>query len=229
MEQVTIALKVFFVAVTFITVWQFYRANNKSTLFLITISIWLLLQFIIGRTDFYTNQYTKPPRFLLLVVPPLVVIIALFVTKRGRAFLDRLNTGQLTLLHTVRVLVELALYFLFLAKAVPQLMTFEGRNFDILAGLTAPVIYYFGFVKKKLSNVILIGWNILSLSLLINIVIIALLSARTPLQQLAFDQPNIAIAHFPFNWLPSVIVPLVLVSHLAAFKHLLDKNKAWKE
>jgi hypothetical protein len=37
----------------------------------------------------------------------------------------------------------------------------------------------------------------------------------------AFDQPNIAVLYFPFNWLPSCIVPLVLLSHLAAIRQLL--------
>ncbi len=225
MEQVSIALKVFFVAITLLTVWQFYRAANTSKPFLVAMLIWMICQLIIGQTDFYTNEFTKPPRFLLLVLPPLIVIIALFITKPGRAFIDSLDNKKLTLLHTVRALVEIALYYLFVARAVPQIMTFEGRNFDILAGITAPLIYYFGYRKPTLSNNILILWNVLCLGLLINILIIALLSAKTPFQQFAFDQPNIAIAYFPFNWLPSVIVPLVLFSHLAALKHLIVRKR----
>jgi hypothetical protein len=54
------------------------------------------------------------------------------VEKRG------LDKKILTLLHIIRIPVELGLYWLFIYKAIPQLMTFEGRNFDILVGLTVP-------------------------------------------------------------------------------------------
>ena len=68
-------------------------------------------------------------------------------------------------------------------------------------------------------------WNFISLGLLLNIIFIAILSAKTPLQQFAFDQPNIAIGHFPFNWLPSIIVPIVLLSHLATIRQLIVGQK----
>jgi hypothetical protein len=59
--------------------------------------------------------------------------------------------------------------------------------------------------------------------LLVIIVTLSVLSAKTPFQQLAFDQPNTGIAYFPFVLLPSVVVPLVAVSHIAAIRQLLKK------
>jgi hypothetical protein len=225
MEQVSTILKAIFVVITLITVWQFYEASNKSKAFLIVAFVLSTVQLFIGLTNFYENGNTVPPRFLLLIAPAIVLIIILFATNKGRRFIDNLNLKKLTLLHTIRIPVEIVLYFLFIAKAVPQIMTFEGRNFDILAGLTAPIIFYFGFMKNKISNRILLLWNLISLGLLINIVVIAILSTKTPFQQFAFDQPNIAITHFPFNWLPSIIVPIVLLSHLAAIKQLILQDK----
>jgi len=84
---------------------------------------------------------------------------------------------------------------------------------------------FFGLIKNKFSNHIIIIWNILGLGLLLNIVMLAILSAKTPFQQFAFEQPNIAVAYFPFNWLPSVVVPLVLFSHLVTLKQLININK----
>ena len=104
-------------------------------------------------------------------------------------------------------------------------MTFEGRNFDILSGLTAPIVYFFGFIKKQLNKTILLLWNFICLGLLINIVFIAVLSAPFPFQKFAFDQPNIAVLYFPFTWLPACVVPLVLLSHLATIRQLLKKGK----
>jgi hypothetical protein len=103
-------------------------------------------------------------------------------------------------------------------------MTFEGRNFDIVAGLTAPVIYYFGSVKQQIGRKVMLLWNIICLGLLFNIVVIAVLSAPFPFQQFAFDQPNIALLYFPFVWLPCCVVPLVLLSHLATIRQLINRQ-----
>ncbi|MDB6080057.1 MAG: putative transrane protein of unknown function, partial [Akkermansiaceae bacterium] len=47
-----------------------------------------------------------------------------------------------------------------------------------------------------------------------------LLSAPFPFQRLALDQPNVAILSFPFIWLPTFIVPVVLFTHLASIRQL---------
>lgn len=210
---------------TLLTVLLYYKATRNSVISAVIILAWLLLQMFIGLPGFYTETKGFPPRFLLLVFPPLLLIIALFVSPKGRKYLEGLDMATLTLLHTVRIFVELVLYWLFIYKAIPQLMTFEGRNFDILAGLSAPLIWYFGFVKKNLSKNILLLWNIICLGLLINIVVNAVLSAPFSFQQFAFDQPNIAVLYFPFVWLPSCVVPIVLLSHLAAIRKLVLMNK----
>jgi cytochrome c biogenesis factor len=94
-----------------------------------------------------------------------------------------------------------------------------------LAGITAPVIYYFSFIKSKIGKRTMIIWNCICLILLINIVINAALSTPSVLQQFAFKQPNIAILYFPFNLLPAVIVPLVLLSHLVSIRQMLSEKK----
>ena len=117
--------------------------------------------------------------------------------------------------------LEIILFLLYKHGAIPRLTTFEGSNFDILAGLSAPVIYFWGFKDGVPRKVPLIIWNVLSLGLLINIVSMAILSAPFPFQQYGFDQPNIAVFYFPFVWLPGLIVPLVLFAHLASIRLLL--------
>src|SRR5205814_3813902 len=93
-----------------------------------------------------------------------------------------------------------------------------------LSGITAPFVYYFAFVAKRMEWRFLMGWNILCLALLLNVVITALLSAKTPFQQLAFNQPNIAVTYFPYVLLPAVVVPIVLFSHLAGIRQILRKE-----
>lgn len=224
MENLPMYIPIIFGLTTLLAVVLFYKATNNSKTTLIILLIWLGIQALIGTSGFYLITDTIPPRFLLMVLPPILLMITLFATSKGRQYIDGLDTKALTILHIVRIPVELVLFWLFVQKAVPELMTFEGRNFDILSGISAPFIYYFGFVKKQLSNKIMLLWNIICLGLLINIVVNALFSAPFPFQKFAFEQPNIAVLYFPFNWLPSIVVPLVLFSHLVVIRQVRKKN-----
>jgi hypothetical protein len=103
-------------------------------------------------------------------------------------------------------------------------MTFEGRNFDVVSGLSAPLVYYFGFVKKQLSKAFILVWNVICLALVVNVAFYAVLSSPTKFQQFAFDQPNIALGYFPFVLLPSLLVPLVVFAHLVSIRQLLSNK-----
>jgi hypothetical protein len=223
METLPVYISIFFIVTTFVTIYFFWKASGLKTAVFI-ISGWLLLQTIISLTGFYKITDTVPPRFTLVILPPVIFILILFITKKGRIFIDQLDLKWLTILHIVRIPVELTLFALFIYKLVPGIMTFEGRNLDILSGITSAFVYYFGFVQRKMSNTFLIAWNIICLALLINIVVIAIFSAPFPFQRFGFDQPNVAILSFPFVWLPGCIVPLVLFSHLVSLRQLLRKQ-----
>lgn len=203
------------------TIYLFYNATPNSKGFLILITVWVVVQSLMGISGYYKVTDTMPPRFQFLLLPPLVFMIVQWSTGRGRAFMDRLNLKVLTLIHTVRLPVEIVLYWLSISKAIPELMTFEGRNFDIVAGLSAPIIYYIVFVRKIGGRSTLLVWNLLGLALVLNIIINGILSAPTRFQQFAFDQPNIAVLHFPFLLLPACIVPLILFSHIVSIRQLI--------
>lgn len=224
MANISILIIILFILTTVLAVWLFYRATGESKAVAISIVIWMSIQASVSFTPFYHNPFAMPPRFFFLIGPGIAVTILLFVTKTGRAFIDRLDNKRLTMLHVIRVPVEVTLYYLFLGDLIPILMTFEGRNFDIISGITAPVIYYLVYVKKIMGTKALLSWNVVCLALLANIMTIAIRSAKTPFQQLAFDHPNVGVLYFPFIWLPSVVVPLVLFSHLASIRQLLKRK-----
>lgn len=225
MEQLPLYIPVVFIATSLLTWFFLYKSNRLSQSFMIMIALWLAFQAVISLVGFYKDTYTMPPRFALAIGVPVVGIIGLFITRRGRVMMDSWDLKWLTALHVVRIPVELTLYWLFLHKQVPQLMTFEGVNYDILSGLTAPVMVFLCFRAQRLHRIPLLIWNFVCLGLLFNIVIRAVLAAPTPFQQLAFDQPNIAVLYFPYVWLPAFIVPAVLLSHLVAIRRLTYKSE----
>src|SRR5580765_4925316 len=214
MENVSMLINILFLVTAVSAVLLFLKASHYSKTAIIVISAWTILQTILGLKGFYTNWDAVPPRFPLMIVPTVLLIIGMLISKKGRSFIGSLNLETLTILHAIRIPVEICLYYLFIARLIPRSMTFEGSNFDLLSGISAPIIYYFAFVARKMDGKFLLVWNIICLALLLNVVITAILSAKTSFQQFAFDQPNIGVTYFPFVLLPSVIVPIVLFSHL---------------
>ena len=104
-------------------------------------------------------------------------------------------------------------------------MTFEGWNFDILIGISALMILVYQFVSKKnVKPLLFMIWNSLGIMLLLFIVCLAILSSPLPIQQLAFDQPNVAVLEFIYCFLPTCLVPLVFVSHILLIKKHVRKN-----
>ena len=220
-----------FIVTTFLTVGILRYAlrrggfTSKTTQVLsFLIPFWLIFQSVLAISGFYLNTRSLPPRLpVFAVLPFLITIVLLFIFSR-KDLIERLPLKILTFLHVIRIPVEIVLLWLFQYGLVPQLMTFEGRNFDILSGLTAPVVAWLAFRGGKVNRPLLIGWNIFALALLINIVVNAFLSFQTPFQQFAFEQPNRGVAFFPFIWLPSIVVPIVFFSHLASLWQLLKSG-----
>ena len=212
--------------ITFLVgIWLFSKATHYSKSLVTILMLLTLMQSALGISGFYSNIKSLTIRFPLLVAPLLFFCISLFFTSKGKAFIDSLDIKILTILHVIRIGVEISLFWLFVYKAIPQAMTFEGRNFDILSGLTAPVVYYFSFVKHKLNRQVMIVWNIACMLLLLNVVANAFLSLPARFQHFGFEQPLIAVGYFPFLLLPAILVPLVLFSNAAAIRQLvLNKN-----
>ena len=209
----------FFLFTVVLALIGFALAVRRSTPAIALALSWILLQSAIALSGFYLATRSLPPHFFLAPMPAFLLIAAVFLTSRGRTFVDTMSLKWCVLLHTIRILVEINLYLLFLYKQVPAQLTFEAGNLDILAGLSAPLIWW-AFSKGHLGRRGLILWNTLALLSVLNALGRALLSAPFRFQQFAFHQPTIAILTFPFILLPAFVVPAVIFTHLALFKRL---------
>jgi len=227
-ENVPAYVSITFIATTFITAAIFLRGiqRNPKAAFagkflLFTIPFWMVFEAILAYGAFYLDTASLPPRiFVFGVLPAMALILVYFILFR-RNVIEPQPLKILTIIHTIRIPVELVLSWLFAAGLVPEIMTFHGNNFDILSGLSAPIVAYFAFRNGQVSTKLLAIWNIICLLLLANIVITAVLCIPSPIQKLAFDQPNVAILYFPYVWLPTVVVPIVLFCHLSSLWKLI--------
>jgi hypothetical protein len=221
--------------VTALTFFFFFKSFLPGTvswyykiILVALITGWLFFQWMLSANGYYLNFTGKPPRLALAMLPPFFIILLIMVFKK-KAWLTIFSLKTLTWIHIVRIPVELILWGLFIDKQIPQLMTFEGRNFDVFSGLTAPLIAYFCFTKNIWNKKIALVWNVVCLGLLLNILINGILSTPVRFQAFAFDQPNVAIAFFPLIWLPSFVVPVILFSHLVSIYQLITLKNNMKQ
>jgi hypothetical protein len=212
-----------FILTTFLTIGFLFYAIRQTVfdttaakVLIFLMNFWIFFQAVFALGGFYQNTQTIPPRLLLFaIVPALLLIISLFVFAR-KTFIEPLPLKILTLLHVVRIPVELVLHKLYEHKTIPQIMTYEGWNFDILAGITAPFVFWLAFRGGKTNRALLIVWNVLALLSLVNIVTIAVRYLDSPINSVAFELQNRGVLYFPFIWLPAIVVPIVLFCHLAS-------------
>lgn len=230
MLEISSTTSVLFVVTTIVAIgWMVRIIRNsgevkESINFSRLVVIGMIVQAVLVLASFYEKTDTVPPRFLFVVVPSFLFIAWIFI--RRKVLIKKLSLRSLTMFHVVRIPVEVVLLWLSHENAVPELMTFEGRNFDILMGMTAPLAVLF-FITRSTSvrRLPLLVWNVVGLIFLLNIVGNAILSLPSPFQMQAFDQPNLAVTLLPFIYLPAVVVPLVFFCHLLSILRLT----VWKE
>lgn len=222
MENLPAYVEPLFITTALLAIILFAVATPSKIPTMVFLLLWSALFAIIGYTGFFTDTAQIPPRFIFMIGPAVLVTILFFITRKGRSIIDRMDLRALTLVHVVRLPVEIILMLLAIYKTVPEEVTFEGRNFDIIMGLTALPMAWLIF-KKNQSKKVLLWWNILGLILLMNVVIHGILALPFPFQQYSFGQPNVAMLHAPYLLLPGLIVPIVMFSHLAAIRLLLKK------
>jgi hypothetical protein len=141
MSHLPLPLIALFLLTVLLTFFLLAKAVRGSKAALITSVAWVGLQSGVALSGFYLVTNVLPPRFLLVIAPPLVLLIGLLLIPAGRHFLGGMDLKWSVLFHTIRIFVELNLYWLFLYKQVPALMTFEAGNLDILVGLSAPLAW----------------------------------------------------------------------------------------
>lgn len=190
--------------------------SRPSKFLLFLLPLWILFQAALSIGGFFNDTRIFPPRIFLFGVLPALATLSVYLVFFRSSFVERLPWGLLTLVHIVRIPVELTLYWLYQSGQVPKIMTFAGANFDILSGLAALIAFAFGFPAGRPRKWLIAAFNIIGLLLLINIVSLAVLSVPTPIQQFGFEQPNRAVLFFPYSWLPALVVPIVLFSHIAS-------------
>jgi len=204
-----------------LTSWDAGKKLRVIRRIVISVIGWAIFLLLVSYSGFFSDFTAFPPRIMIALAIPLVTIVSFVFSGATSEFLPLIPQRNLVRLQVFRVFVELLLWAAFVLNELPIQMTFEGRNFDILAGLSAPFVAYFLASNRNALYI----WNFLSLGLLLNIVTVAILSLPTPLRYFMNEPANVLVARFPFILLPGMLVPLAYGLHFLSLRQLGLRKK----
>ncbi len=185
----------------------------------VLVFIWLTVTVTLAERGSLSDWSKFPPPIIQLLAAAIIVTGVCAFSRLGSRLIAGLPISALIGFQVFRIPVELILFLFYQNGAMPVQMTFEGRNFDVLTGLSAPVIAWLA-ARKRLPMWSLLAWNLMGLGLLVNVVTIAMLSAPTPFRVFLNEPATTLITSAPYVWLPAFIVQAALFGHLLVFRWL---------
>ena len=186
----------------------------------IGLAIWLGLLAILAAQGFFLDFNSMPPRIPLVILLPLSAGLLMLPTHGMRHFLAVTPPERLIYVQSFRVVMELILWTLYLQRRAPALITFEGRNVDILIGITAIPVAWMVLVRSSWPIWVAQVWNVAGIVILANVVGHAFLAAPTPFQAFITEPSTAFIATFPYIWLPGFLVPFAFWLHAGSLVQL---------
>lgn len=203
------------------------RRRKFFTGFIVLMIVWVAYVSIVSASGIIAT-FSMPPRMPLLIVLPAFTIIGWFYTrKKFKEIIDAFPERLTVYFQSFRIIVEILILGLYYKGIGPEMVTFEGRNFDILIGLSAPIIGYLAYNKKAISSTVVIIWNICGLLMLANIVAIFLTLAFKPGLWGYIETPvSIEFTKLPFIFIAGVFMPIAVFLHIFS---LVKINRQKKE
>lgn len=200
-----------------------YLPTNAFLLSLGGLGAWLVYGGVMGYAGIIGDASLRPPGPAFLLVPVfLFVVLFLARSSAGERLALSIPLWVILAAQVFRVGVELFLHQLWLVGMAPRMITYAGGNWDIVIGLSAPIVAYL-YAQQRIGERIVLAWNILGLATLANVALRALLTAPGALNFVHAEIPNTAIGTFPFTYIPGFLAPLALVLHVMAIRALHAK------
>jgi hypothetical protein len=186
-------------------------------------AVWMTITWIAAARGWLLDFTSTPPAFAWLVLGIVALGVALPFSPLGRRLAAQIPLWVLVGVQGFRLPLEIAMHRLAERGVMPEQMSYSGRNFDILTGLTAILVAALvrsGYGGRRLVAV----WNVAGLALLVNIVAVAIVS--TPrFAWFGPDRLNVFVMYPPFVWLPAVMVLAALAGHLIVFRALRQEGR----
>ncbi len=197
-------------------------ARRVGVLTLVASATWMAITWIAAASGVLANFERTPPPFGILVLFVFILAFALAFGRLGTRLSTSLPLWLLVAVQGFRLPLELAMHAMYERGVMPIQMTYSGRNFDIVTGVTAVAVALLVW-SGRVGRRFVLAWNILGLVLLANVVTVAILG--TPrFQYFGPEHLNVWVTHPPFVWLPAVMVLAALAGHLVIFRALARRR-----
>jgi hypothetical protein len=170
----------------------------------------------VGTSGILANTSSTPPGIFWMVVALVPFMVTLVRTKWAKATANHIPLVWLIGLQVFRLPLELVLHELYRDGMLPQVLTYEGLNFDIVMGASAPLVAWLA-VTQKMPVIAVKVWNIVGILMVINV---AARGIRFAIQGVPPEIREFAIAAFPYTLIPSFLVPLALGLHVMTLRKL---------
>ena len=181
---------------------------------------WFFTALVSSWLGFYQGKPTRVPTIefglLLPIIAGLMFYLRSSVLRRIAAAVPQ------TLLVGIQFYRLLGIIFLVLLAggALTGVFALPAGTGDVAVGLAAPAVA-FAFARGLRGSAGLArAWNLFGLADLLVAVTTGFLSSPSPIQKLAFDNPNTLITAFPLVMVPVFLVPLAILLHLASLAKL---------
>ena len=186
-------------------------------------AVWLAITGTLAATG--ALHFSAPPTMVPVFPLVFAIAIAVALSPVGRRLALDLPVAALVGFQGFRVLVELVLHRAYTEGLMPVQMSYAGRNFDIVSGATAIVVALW-LARGRSSPSLVFAWNTLGVALLLNILIVALLSAPTPMRAFMNEPANVWVTRAPWIWLPTVMVLAAIMGHVLVYRRLWIQRAA---
>lgn len=203
-----------------------YLGQRTGIAAAIILPIWLAYVGLLSYMGVAADAGRRPPGIAFIVLPTILFIaLALVRGRLGARIAASIPVALLIGAQTFRIGVELILHRAWQDGLAPHMLTYEGANFDILIGVSAPIVAW-AVWRGRLTARWAIAWNIAGLLMLANVIARSAVTAPGPFLMIQAEVPNLVVGTFPYTFIPGFLAPLAIALHVLAIRGLRSRRTA---
>jgi hypothetical protein len=185
----------------------------------------VMLGGIASYAGLFANTAAQPPLFVVVESVLLLGFIGFALSARGLALAQSLPWKVLVGLQVFRFPLELFMLRAALVGIMPREFSMLGYNFDVLSGVLSLALLIYISKTGRTPRALLWIWNGFGIACL---AVIGALAAMTSPNIHAFgtapEHINTWVLHFPYAYLPLLLVNFAVMGHVLATRKLLKES-----
>jgi len=199
------------------------RKKIKLKIVLLTggLLLWQIYIYIVASTGIL-QDFNFPPKFVLFLVLPAFIFTGIFIgLNRKKNWITQIPEQWLIYFQSFRIIVETLFVFSVTEGVLHNNVTIEGYNYDMIMGLSAPIIAYLVFNANWLPRRALLLWNYLGLVVLASVIFV--FTSTIFLPEIYGETTNLMPKEFgayPYVTVAGFLMPVAVFMHILSIVQL---------